>query len=679
MLEKYLNRLGTKSLLIVIILLVAIGVYSNAIFNDFVYDDTPQVLENIWIRDFTYLPDIFTNSVWSFQDKNIISNYYRPLMHTIYLINYQIFGLSPWGFHLVNVLFHAGVCVLVFLISSQLLGKSGFTETSANILPSFIASILFAVHPIHTEAVTWVAGLPELTFTLFILLSFYYYIRSSDYSKADHLLSMTFFFLATLCKETALTLPIILICYDYAFAKPNSSFSSRIKNYVPYFLISAVYFLLRVQALGGIAPIKRHAELSVYQYAINVFPLFCEYLEKLVLPIKLNVFHVFHPIESIYETKGVVSLFITTLFILVTFIALKKDKTAFFSFTLIVVPLLPVLYIPGVGENTFAERYLYLPSVGLVILVALAVGYLRREHILRKTVTTSLLAVTLSSFFFVVTISRNSVWKNEYSLFTDTVKKSPDGALPNGYLGKALLDRGKIDEAIEQLQIAIKLDSGFIDAYVWLGNAYNIKKMFDEAATCYQAVLQMQPDNALAYYNLGIVYTGKGWIDKAIEYYLIALKLKPDYAEAHHNLGTAYKVKGWIDKAIEHYQSALRLRPDYAEVYNNIGNTYQSKGWIDKAIEHYNSALRLKSNYAEAHNNLGNAYQIKGEFDKAIEHYNEASRLKPDFAQAHFNLGCIYLKKGLFDMARNEFVITLKITPNDNETQQLLRSIQTRK
>jgi hypothetical protein len=172
-------RKRIPALLIFIIFLVCLAVYCNALFNDFVYDDNDQVLENHWIRDVKYIPDIFTKSVSGFWGETTLSNYYRPLMHLIFMFNYYVFGLRPWGFHLVNILFHAGVSVLVFVIIWRLLRASsssskrdekGFIRALQS--PAFAGAMLFATHPIHTEAVAWVAGIPDLSYTFFFLFLF---------------------------------------------------------------------------------------------------------------------------------------------------------------------------------------------------------------------------------------------------------------------------------------------------------------------------------------------------------------------------------------------------------------------------------------------------------------------------------------------------------------------------
>ena len=593
----------TPVLIIILILLSSFAVYFNSMSNDFVYDDITQVWDNPWIKDIRHLPEIFSKSVWSFQTGSEISNYYRPLMHTFYMFAYHIFGLNPWGFHLVNILFHAGVSVLVFLVTLRLLQKFQPFNADSYLIPSSITALLFAGHPIHTEAVAWIAGLPDLSFTFFYLFSFYFYVLYRDGHKYSYLLSVVSFSLAALCKEPALTLPIILIAYDCIAKKPEDRLPERIRRYFPYLVVAGVYLVVRYHALGGFAPEKKYQELSIYQYAINVFPLFTQYLGKLFLPLNLNAFHVLHPISSLFEAKGFISLLITMAYIISLFLALKKNKPVFFGLVLIIVPLLPVFYIPALGENTFAERYLYLPSFGFVFLIALLLAWVRVN---RPAVVGILIAtmIAIAGLYSAATISRNTVWRNDYTLFTDTVRKSPDARMPRNRLGGVFFKKGRIDEAIEQYQIALRLD----------------------------------PDSAISHYNLGLAFSSKGRTDEAIEQYERALQLDPDFADAHNGLATSFFKKGQIDKAIEQYQVALQLNPNDEKAHNNLGLAYFKKGQIDKAIEEYRVALRLNPDNAKAHSNLGLAYFKRGQIDKAIEQFQAAVRLNPENANYRSHL-----------------------------------------
>jgi Tfp pilus assembly protein PilF len=598
--------------LIFIILFSSFAVYFNSLSNGFVFDDTNQVLNNRWITDIRYLPEIFSKSVWSFQKDPVISNYYRPLMHVIYMFNYHLFGLSPWGFHLINIIFHAGVSLLVFFIILKLLGKYMPSSTDSYLLPSSVAALLFATHPMHTESVTWIAGLPDLSFTLFYLLSFFLYILYSEGLKGGYVFSVVSFTFAAFSKEPALTLPIILLAYDYAFKKTGDRFSHRIVRYLPYLAVSGVYLILRFHALGGFAPTKRHQELNVFEYAINIFPLFTQYLEKLFLPVSFNAFYVLHPIFSIFETRGILSFFVTAAFIVLIFISAKKNHLVFLGLILLLVPLLPVLYIPALGENTFAERYLYLPSFGFVFLFALLLAWAKMNKSKEVTTGLTVVALILIVLYSFGTVNRNTVWKDNDTFYTDTLKKSPDAAIIHYSFGLYLQKQeGKLDDAIEQFQIASKLDPYYPNTHGMLGVSFFKKGWLDKAIEQFLITLQLHPEDVKARNNLGYAFFKKGQIDKAIEHYQMALQRESDYAHAHYNLGTAFFMKGDLERAIEHYQIAIQLEPDLACAHNELGLAFFKKGQIDKAIEQYQAAVKLIPSNSTYRINLEQAIEKK--------------------------------------------------------------------
>jgi tetratricopeptide (TPR) repeat protein len=348
-------------------------------------------------------------------------------------------------------------------------------------------------------------------------------------------------------------------------------------RYVPYLIVAGVYFILRSHALGGFAPQKRHVELSTYQYFINIFPLFMQYLEKLILPINLNAFHVLHPIYSVTEIRGILSFIIAAAFVVLIFITLKKNRLIFLGLLFIVIPLLPVLYIPFLGENTFTERYLYLPSVGFVLLVALLLTWVKVHRPPKETIGLILMFAVLIGMYSFGTASRNTIWRDNDVLYADVLRKSPDAALPHYNIVEQLLSKGLINEAIEQFQVTLKIDPYFLPAYE----------------------------------NLGVVFVYKGRLDEAIEQYQIALKLYPDSADLHNGIAAAFLDKGWIDKAFEQFQIALKLNPDLADAHNNLGLIYQMSGAIDKAIYEFQAAIRSNPSDPSYHSNLAKAYDLK--------------------------------------------------------------------
>jgi tetratricopeptide (TPR) repeat protein len=368
---------------------------------------------------------------------------------------------------------------------------------------------------------------------------------------------------------------------------------------------------MRFNALGGFAPLKRHVELSSYLYFINIFPLFIQYLQKLIIPANLNAFHVFHPIHSIFESKGIISLTLTLAFISLAFLFMKKNKCIIFCIFLIVVQLIPVLYIPGLGENTFAERYLYLPSIGYVILLSIFIIWLAK-YIRRWKIPIFIVTVTFVILIYSIeTINRNMIWRDNYTLWSDTVKKSPDGAIPHMSMGDALMTFGWVDLAIKEYQIALRLKPNNYGANINLGTAYMKKGYLDKAMDQFKIALNIKPNHFGANLNLGLAFMEKGWIDKAIDKFLYSIRLNPESAGAYNNLGLAYNRKGWNENAIKLYQIALGLNPDYSDAYNNLGIAYAEKGMIEMATRQFEAAVRLNPKDNDYRENLRRAYKMK--------------------------------------------------------------------
>lgn len=601
-----------------IVAFFSFAVYLNGLFNGFVYDDIFQVTENQWITDIRYIPEIFTKSVWGFQAWASSSNYYRPLMHLMYMICYYIFGLTPWGFHLLNILFHVANSVLVLVVGSTLL-KQDRTMTSVPpgsaglgglLSPPFIAALLFAVHPVHTEAVTWVAALPEVSFTCLYLISFLFYMGSKGSFNRAYVLSLIFFFLSSLCKETALTLPLILMVYDLALRNEKFSVKKILTRFLPFGIAGAIYLIMRFNALGGLAPEKKHLYLSAYQHLINVFPLFSQYLQKLILPVNLNAFYVFHPVYSPFEIKTILSFALLAALSIIAVASFKKYRMEFFALILITVPLLPVLYIPGLGENTFTERYLYLPSAGFSILAGLLIAGAKVKIPSGIYLAASTLLIVAGLYSF-ATVNRNIVWKDDLSLYSDTAKKSPDGFIPNNNLGYALMKAGRIDEALKQLKAALSLKPDMVD--IMLNNCIFLmqKGLTDKAMLELNNVLLLDPGRADGHYYLGRTYALKGWLSQALDEYREVVRLKSDYPHIHSDLAEVYAMQGRVNEAMAEFEAALKANPSDAQASNNLGVLHMQAGHIDRAIELYRTAVKLKPDNPIFRKNLDEALNAR--------------------------------------------------------------------
>lgn len=575
---------GNRYLSIALLFSVAFLVYSPTLFNGFVFDDNMQVLGNRWITDIRYIGDIFLYSAGAFVDSSHPgSNFYRPVMHLVYTAVYHVFGLNPIGFHLVNITLHALNSVMVFILASFLLSDGGAktSVSKGNYLPPLLAGLLFALHPVNTEAVSWVAAVPELTFTFFYILAFYLHASSgAGLSSPRYVLSVIFYFSALFCKETAIVLPAMLLVYDYS--KKGTRAIKRWFVYLPYLAAASGYLLLRRHAVGGLSH-HRVLNLTDYEWVINIPPTLAKYVYKLVLPINLNAMYELHPARSIATPKAALAAVFVLILASVFAVLLKRRDTVLITLSWIFIPLLPVLYLPALTQG-FADRYMYLSTAGFGVLAAwglkktLEARYAATGAAARKTAAAMvpLAAVTLV-LYSAGTVKRSLVWKDDYTLWADTVGKSPGYATVHFNLGWALDKKGDIKNAMLQYKEAIRLDPGKTEAQ----------------------------------YNLAMAYHLSGDLASAIRYYNDALRMNPNYENAHYNLASAYQETGDTPDAIAHYNEVIRLNPNSADAHYNLGVIYSKNRFWDLSIGEFESALRINPNYGDARRGLEKSLFMK--------------------------------------------------------------------
>jgi protein O-mannosyl-transferase len=277
------------------------------------------------------------------------------------------------------------------------------------------------------------------------------------------------------------------------------------------------------------------------------------------LPIHLNAYHVFTPISSLLEPAGILSLAVSIVFLVAVLLAGKKSRSVFFALAVVFVPLLPSLYIPGTGENTFAERYLYLPSFGFVLLVALLVEWVV-SHKTRWSVLLAGVLLFIMGLSAFATVQRIAVWRDDEHLWHDVVQHSPNSAVPHYNLACALNAQGRVDEAIREYQTAIRIQPAAV-AYKSLGAAYQAKGLVAEAVEQYAHAVQLQPGDADAHSLLAAASVESGALDSAIEHFRMAVQLQPDSADARYDLGRAYMESGRPAEAIPQLQTAVQLNP----------------------------------------------------------------------------------------------------------------------
>ena len=648
-------------LLAVLLVLVTIALYWSSTRYDFInFDDPRYVTENPHVQGGLNWKGV----KWAFCNTEQVA-YWAPLMWLSHLLACQLFGLNAWGHHLINVLLHAANTALVFLV---------FRRMTRATWRSVVVAALFGLHPLRVESVVWVTERKDVLSMLFLMLTLWAYAKYVEAAEVRNSKSsmwygatLAMFVLGLMSKAMLVTVPCVLLLLDYwplERFKPCCAWR-LVTEKIPFFAFAAVASAVTFMAQkhGGAVASVEHLPLGARSG--NALISYCRYLGKLFWPTDLAVFYPYPgywPMEQVL-LAGVLMVGISALL----FVKRRRYPFLLMGWLWFCGTLVPVIGLVQAGEQAMADRFTYVPSLGVLILAIWGVYELTkrwRYHVIALSVAGSAAIILCMAF----THQQLRYWQDSETVFRHALEVTEKNYIAHTNLGAALDKKGQIDEAISQYQEAIRLKPNYADAHNNLGIALNKKGQIDEAISQYQEAIRLKPNYADAHYGLGAALDKKGQIDEAISQYQEAIRLKPDYADAHYGLGIALDKKGQIDKAISQFQEAIRLKLDYAEAHYNLGTALGMKGQIDEAISQFQEAIRLKPNYAEAHYNLGTTLGMKGQIDEAINQYQEAIRLKPDYADALDNLGVTLVAKGRLDEAIENYRKAIQINPNRPET-----------
>jgi tetratricopeptide (TPR) repeat protein len=537
--------------------------YLNILSNGFVYDDGPQVLTNPYVKSFHYLKEIFTTNVWSFTGVGPITNYYRPLMTLGYMVCYKLFGLRAYGFHLVSLLLHVLIVCLVFALAERLTGDR---------VGAFVAGAFFALHPIHTESVAWIAAVTDLELTFFYLLTFGIFLavaRPGGGRSGPGLAAMVLsFILGLLSKEQAMTLPALATVYEHFYRRDRSetSTSQKLVRYGPLWLTGLAYLVFRIRFLGALAPEKKFAEVGPPQIVLSAIAFVAQYIGKLIWPVRLCAYYVFHPCESVFDLRVVAGLLV--LFALAALFPVcwrSRDanvRVASFGILWFFATLAPVLNAHWVGPNAFAERYLYLPSVGVAWLVGLGASRLwsraASRSVQRRAV--ALAGLVVCGLFAARIVTRNRDWNNDIVFYTRTLELSPDAHILLNNLGLAYWLQGDLDKAESVFRRAVAFSPRDPDALNNLGALLFETGRQKEAEDQFRASVRGRP-NVTAYNYLGHLSIRRGDVGEATRDFRAALALDKSDSYAHFGLGDIYMLAGRKVEALSEYEAGLVADP----------------------------------------------------------------------------------------------------------------------
>jgi len=572
--------------------------YANTLSNAFVYDDVSQILENPYIRSFHYLPKIFGSAVWSFTGS--LSRYYRPLMTFGYLLCYKAFGFSPAGFHLVSVLMHAATVCLIFTLTRRMFGDRTLALGTA---------ALFALHPIHTESVTWIAAVTDLELTFFYALAFWFFLELDGSAGRRRILvwlAMTgSFTLALLSKEQAFTLPFLATVYEHFYRenRAETNWARKLSRYLPLWLLAAAYLIIRRFALGGLVVTSNHWEMTRQEVILSALALIGQYLWKLIWPVKLCAFYVFDKSAGILDPPIIAGVLSGILLTAGFGWLWKRSRLVSFGLIWLVVTLGPVLNPKWLGENVFAERYLYLPSVGFCWVSAWGLIRLWRLLPSRQTIWRQAFIAALGILAILCgwrIVIRNSDWRDEVTLYTRTLEVSPNASTMRVNLANVYQREGLLQQAETEYREGLARDPGCAECLNHLGRLFVGQSRYAEATDFFLRAIQLNPRALNAHLDLGMAYQLTAMMDRAEQQFRIAATLAPRNSRVHVMLGSFYYQQGDHPRAETELKQALSINPYNGQARIALGKLYESDHRVTEAIQEFQTALQNEPGDYEA-------------------------------------------------------------------------------
>lgn len=537
------------------ILLISIVIYANTLNGGFVWDDRGTIVSNTSIKSIKNIPSFFTTDQWKVTG-NPASSYYRPLANTFWTLEFQLWGNDPLGYHITSIILHAFLSLLLYLLCFKITGSS----TSA-----FFASLIFSVHPVHTENVAWITGVSSIVCAILITASLLLYIRFSEKrSKVSLTISLICFLFAVFSYEYALMLPFILIAYEFLIIRRKI----RIKILMPYLLIVLFYLAAREMVIS--AGITYDIPLS--SRILTSFVIHAKYLQSFFLPFSLKVLYDIQPPSSIFNIQVIISIFIVSAVWILMFLLYNKDKRALFAVLWFFVFLLPVANIfVIVKPQMMSLRYLYIASIGISMLSGIYI-----EKMPSKLRMIPFIVVLILS---VITLNQNKYWHDDITLYKKLVVDSPSSSLARNNLGVAYLEANRLSDALKEFQIAAESDPKNRFAVFNLGDTYLALNKPDEAVFYLRKALEIDPKDSRAYNSLGLTYKNMGRHQEAIDSFTLSLKANPLNAEAHFNLANLFSKIGREDDSIMHYKRFIELAPEkYYDLKAQVIKKLKDKG-----------------------------------------------------------------------------------------------------
>ena len=618
------NRLRIRLDLLVSLFLVlaVLTVYFPVRNHDFInYDDDLYLTNNPHVQAGLTLESI----TWAFTSTR--ASNWHPLTWLSHMLDCQIYGMNPGQHHLTNVLFHILNTLLLFFV---------FKRMTQNLWQSGFVAALFGLHPLHVESVAWLAERKDVLSTLFWMLTLWSYVRYVERSDFNRYLPVLFFFiLGLMAKPMLVTLPFVLLLLDYWPLKrfrlgspdggqtcpPSPFYLGMVWEKLPLFFLAAISSVITYLVQKNTGAMSTFAMIPFHVRVENVLVSYVSYIGKMIWPHNLTVLYPY-PKSIIFWQVVVAGSVLGAITVVVLWKVKTKPYLAVGWFWFLGT-LVPVIGLVQVGLQAMADRYTYVPLIGLFIMVAWGVPDIIGKWRYNKI----FLAVSSLFVLFLLMICTGfqvGKWRNSITLFQSAADVTENNYVAYEKLGEALAAQGKMDSAIEHYSEALRIRPDFMSTYISMGIVLREQGNYDAAIRQFRKALRIDPDNAIAHNNLGVVLARKGKDKEAVSHFSEAIRIDPDYAGAYYNLGKSFANQGQIEEAIEYYRKTLRFDPNMTQALYNLS-------WIfatHKDAEYRNgkAALDLAQNLCKitrytqalAFDSLAAAYAELGNFDDAV-------------------------------------------------------------
>lgn len=640
--------------------------FSRALGNGFVnYDDPDYVTHNLHVR-----AGLSAETVkWAFTTTEF--SYWHPLTWLSHALDWQLFGDKPAGHHAVSVFWHSLNAVLAFLVLRRLTGA--FWSCA-------LAAALFAWHPLRVESVAWIAERKDVLSLFFWLLALWGYAgyaaqrRAGKTGAGAYALTLVAFAGGLMSKPTVVTLPCVLLLLDFwplrrlTWPLDKNALPLLLEK-LPFFALVAAAARLTLQAQTDVGTLS-HA-LSFGARLANAAVAVPRYLGKFFLPVRLAVLY---PHPGYWPMAAVaVATLLVIVFTGLALLAWRRRPWLTVGWLWFLGTLVPMSGLTQVGIQSMADRYTYIPMIGLV----LALVWTAREWVTPGTrpMWAAIAAIVLAGCA-ARTVDQLGVWKSSFTLFDHAIAVTDRNYLAYGNRGIAQLEAGHRAEGIEDYRQSLAINPDYPESNNNLGRELDLAGQSREALPYLRKAVALKPHVAGMRNNLANALADAGELDEAIAIYHELLAETPDSADVLDNYGVALAMQGHAPEAIAQFEKALRLAPDRESVHSNLGNALSMSGQHDQAIAHYRRALELSPDDSRTRNNLGIEYMRQGRFPDAIASYQEAIRLEPNNPEAHANLGYAFMQSGRRDEAAAELRLALRQRPGFGPAQTWLDALE---